>query len=260
MSPFSTFFANPVVDILEERLWETARKRYLGEHSSELKVDNKTVMRKVKSAYKDAVAAAIKQADEKVRARWEEFKHVMTEELEAALATVLQMSNVDWYAAEVGALPHPDVIAVPYQLLKRMTAEVMPQFLRKKIDFENLDDVTLEALATYAADQKFQEVLEHARRNYKPFEIGDRTTHFVVAEIIRRDAYFLGDEKHHSLVDMVILSRIGGDLSGNDKKNLKAAVTKWFNEDRENRRNDRRFTGDGWEIEFEELKSFATER
>jgi hypothetical protein len=258
--PFSTFFANPVVEILEERLWETARKRYLGEHSSELKVDDKTVMRKVKSAYKEAVAAAIKEADAKVRARWEEFKHAMTGELEAALATVLQMSNVEWYAVEAGALPHPDVIAVPYQLLKRMTAEVMPQFLRKKIDFENLDDVTLEALAIYAANQKFQEVLEHARRNYKPLEIGDRSTHFVVAEVIKRDAYFLGEEKHHSLVDMVILSSTSRGLSDNEKKNQKAAVKKWFNEERKNRKDHRRFTGDGWEIEFEELKSFAIER
>lgn len=260
MAPFSTLFSNPVVEILEERLWENARKRYLGEHSSDLQVDNKTVMRKVKSTYKDAVAAAIKEADGKVRARWEEFKHIMTEELEAALATVLQMSNVEWYAVEVGALPHPDVIAVPYQLLKHITAEVMPQFLRKRIDFENLDDVTLEALAVYAADQKFFGVVEEARRNYKSFEIGDRSSYFVVAEIIKRDAYYLGEDSHHSLVDMVILSRTGGGPCDKDKKNQRAAVKKWLNEDRKKRRDDRRFTGDGWEIELEELKSFATER
>lgn len=258
MAPFSSLFANPVVEILEERLWENARKRYLGEHSSDLQADDKAVMRKVKSTYKDAVAAAIKEADGKVRARWEEFRHIMTEELEATLATVLQMSSVEWYAVEVGTLPHPDVIAVPYQLLKRIAAEVMPQFLRKRIDFENLDDLTLEALAVYAADQKFLAVVEEAHHNYESFEIGDRSNYFVVAEIIKRDAYYLGEDNHHSLVDMVILTRTAGGPSDKDNKNQKVTVKKWLNEDRQKRRDDRRFTGDGWEIELEELKSFAT--
>jgi hypothetical protein len=59
---------------------------------------------------------------------------------------------------------------------------------------------------------------------------------------------------------MVILSSSGGSSSDRNKKNQKAAVEKWFDQDRKNRRNDRRFTGDGWEIGLEELKSWATER
>jgi hypothetical protein len=259
MAPFPTFFANPAVEILEERLWETARKRYLGEHPADLKDDSKTVVRKVKTAYKDVVAAKLKEADHKVRAKWGEFKHVMTEELKVALATVLRMSELEWYSVEFGQFPSPGVIAAPYELLKRMTADVMPQFLRKLVDFEDLDDQTLEALASYAAVQKFQEILEDARHNYKPFEIGNRSDQFVVVEIIKRDAYFLGDERHHSLIDTVILSSTGGGSSDRNKKNQKAAVKTWFDEDRKNRKNDRRFTGDGWDIDLEELKSWATE-
>ena len=180
MAPFSTLFANPAVAILEEHLWEAARKRYLGEHPSDLDNDAKTVARKVKTAYKDVVAATLKKADHKVRAKWGQFKHIMTEELKVALATDLRMSEVEWYSVEVGQLSDPIVIAAPYQLLKRMTADVIPQFLKKLVDFENLDDQTLEALASYAADQRFQEILEDARRNYKPFEIGNRSTQFVV--------------------------------------------------------------------------------
>jgi len=180
MAPFSTLFANPAVAILEEHLWEAARKRYLGEHPSDLDNDAKTVARKVKTAYKDVVAATLKKADHKVRAKWRQFKHIMTEELKVALATDLRMSEVEWYSVEVGQLSDPIVIAAPYQLLKRMTADVIPQFLKKLVDFENLDDQTLEALASYAADQRFQEILEDARRNYKPFEIGNRSAQFVV--------------------------------------------------------------------------------
>jgi hypothetical protein len=167
------------------------------------------------------------------------------------------MSNVEWYSLEAGELPAPQVIAVPCQLLKQMTADLMPQFLRKRIDFENFDQETLEALATYAADQRFQEVLEEARRNHEPFTIGSQHGQFVIVEIIKRDAYFLGEDQHHSLVDMVILGSAGQDAADRDKRNHRGTLKKWFEEQRRNRRDDRRFTGDGWEIEPEEMRPWV---
>jgi len=258
MGPISMLLGNPAVKILEGSLWEDARKRYLLEHPSDRNDDAKTIMRKTKDAYKDTVAASLKEADHKVRAKWGQFKHGMIEELRTALTTVFRMSEVDWYAVEIGQLPSPGAIAAPYELLKHMTAALLFRDLRKQIYFEDLDGPTLEALATYAADQKFQEVLECARRRYEPLEIGERRARFVVAEIIERDAYFLGEENHHSLMDMVILSGVGGPSNGH-KKNQKIAVKRWFDQDRKNRRNDRRFIGDDWEIEFEQLKSWAME-
>lgn len=257
MAPISMLFGNPAVKVLEDRLWEAARKRYLQEHPADRNEDAKTIMRKTRTAYKDSVAASLKEADHKVRAKWGQFKHAMPVELKRALATVFRMSDVDWYAVEVGQLPSPNAIAVPYQLLKHMTAALLFQFLRKEIDFENLDNETREALATYAADQRFQEVLEDARRHYEPFDIGGRSAQFVVAEIIKGDPYFLDEEKHHSRIDMVILSNVSAP-SKRDKHDRKAAAKRWFNQDRKNRRNDRRFTGDGWEIGFEQLKSWTT--
>jgi hypothetical protein len=259
MGPISMLFGNPAVKILEERLWEAARKRYVQEHPSERNDNARAVMRKTKNAYKDTVAASLREADHKVRAKWGQFKHGMIEELRAALATVFRMSEVDWYSVEIGQLPSPDAIAVPYQLLKHMTAALLFRDLRKEIDFEDLDDQTLEALATYAADERFQEVLEGARHDYEPIEIGERRARFVVAEIMERDAYFLGEEKHHSLIDMVILSSVSASPPDGHKKNQKISVKRWFDQDRKNRRNDRRFIGDGWEIGFEQLKSWTTE-
>jgi len=252
-------FPNPAVKILEERLWEAARKRYLAEHPSDLKDDDRTVMRKVKTTYKDTVDATLKEADDKVRAKWGEFKHVMTVDLKTALRTVLRMSDIDWYSVEVGQLPSPAVIAAPYQLLKHMAAALLSRELRKEIDFEELDDETLQALATYAADQKFLDVLEDARRHYESVEIGERHAPFVVAEIIKGDAYFLDEENHHSLIDMVILSSVGASPSDGRKKNQKIAAKSWLDQDRKNRRSDRRFTGDGWEITPEELESWVLE-
>jgi hypothetical protein len=259
MGPISMLFPNPAVKILEEHLWEAARKRYLAEHPSDPKDSDRTVMRKVKTAYKHTVAAVLEEADHKVRAKWGEFKHVMTADLRTALSTVLRMSDVDWYAVEIGQSANPSVIAAPYPLLKHMTAALLSRGLRKEIDFEVLDEDTLEALASYAADQKFDDVLEHARRHYEPVEIGERRAHFVVAEVIKGDAYFLGDENHHSLVDMVILSSVDASPSDERRKNRKVAAKRWLDQERKNRRSDRRFTGDGWEISFDQLKSWATE-
>jgi len=258
MGRFS-LFANPAVEILEKRLWEDARKRYLREHSADLRDDAKTVRRKVKTTYEGAVAARLKEAKHKVRAKWGQFKHVMTEELKVALGTVLRMSELDWYSIEAGQLPSPTLIAVPFELLKRLTADVIFQSLKKSFDFEDLDDQALEALASYCSDQKFQGVMEDARRNYWTFEIGNRGARFAVAEIIKRDPYFLNDDKHHSLIDMVIFVSSGGSSSDPDKKNEKAALKRWFDEDRKNRKNDRRFTADSWEIEPEESKGWAAE-
>jgi len=139
-----------------------------------------------------------------------------------------------------------------------MTSALLFQLLRRDIHFEDLDDETLQALCTYAADEKFPDELEDARRHYTAFQIAKKGEHFVIAEIVKRDPYFLGDEEHHSLIDMVILASAGADSPEPPKKNRKAAAKKWFAEDRKNRRNDRRFTGDGWEIGFEELKSWAS--
>jgi len=258
MGLISTLFENPAVKILEEHLWEGARKRYLREHPEEVRDDTGTLMRKVRAAYKGAVDATLKEAELKVRAKWGQFKHVMTQELRTAFATVLRMSNVEWYAIEVGQLSTPKVLAVPYQLLKRMTADVLLQYLKKEIDTENLDDQTLGALASYSADQKFENVLEDARRRHESFTIGDRDGHFAVVDIIKRDAYYLGEEKHHSLLDMVILSSVGTGPSNGNRDAEKAALKDWSERDRKNRKNERRFSGDGWELGSEELKSWAT--
>ena len=259
MGPISMLFPNPAVKILEERLWEDARKRYLREHPTDQKNDARTVMRRVRSEYKNTVAVSLKEADQKVRAKWTEFKHGMTKELRTAVATVLRMSEVDWYSIEVGPAGTPNVIAAPYELLKHVTIALLFQFLREEIQFENLDDETLKALACYAADKKFLDILESAGRNYDAFQIGGQSDRFVIVEIIRGDNYFLGEEKHHSLIDMVILSSMGGNPSDGNKRVQKAAAKKWFHQHRKNRNADRRFSSDGWEIEFEQLKSWAIE-
>lgn len=215
-------------------------------------------MRKVRTEYRDTVAATLKEADQKVRANWAQFKHGMIEGLKTELATVLRMSEVDWYSVEVGSPGAPHAIAAPYQLLKHMTAALLFHLLRREIQFENLDDETLHALGSYAADEKFEETLEGARSSYDEFQIGGRADRFVVAEIIHGDAYFFGEEQHHSLIDMVILCRTGASPSDGNKRIPKAAVKNWFREDRKNRSDDRRFTGDDWEIEIAQSKSCAT--
>lgn len=202
MGPISTLFANPAVRILEERLWQKAAKRYLGEHPAATKEDTRTVIEKVKTEYRRKVDSAVEEADAKVKGKWPEFKHLMTEEVKTALATVLHMSSVEWYSIEAGQLPNPEVLAVPYELLKHITAELIPQMLRKRIDFENLNDATLEALASYAVDQKFHEVLEDALRNGEPFRVGTEAAHFAVLEVAKRDPHFLGEDQHHSSIDM----------------------------------------------------------
>ena len=258
MGTLSILFGNPAVKKLEQLLWEIARKRYLGEHPLERTEDSRVLMRKVKTAYKDVVAAAIQEEDPKIRAAWAEFKKVMTEELKTALSTVLSMSSLEWYAIEAGQPEAPKVIAVPYQLLKRISADLVPQLLRKKIDFESLDDAALEALASYAADERFKDVLEEAHHNHELFRVGTGGAQFAIAQIIKGDAYFLGDDRHHSLIDMVLLSSSENVPSG-DSASHRIAFRKWQEEYLRSRRDNRRFTGDGWEIETEELKSWAAQ-
>lgn len=255
MGPISMLFPNPAVKILEAHLWEKARKRYLGEHPADANDDNQAVMRKVKNAYRDKVDAAIEEAEQKVRGIWPEFKQVMTEELRTTLATVLHMSSLEWYSVEAGQLPAPRAIAVPYRLLQCVTAELLPQMIRKRIDFEGLGDAMLEALASYAVDQKFRYVIEEARRRHAPFSIGSGGAQFVFSQIKQRDAYFLGEEQHHSRIDMVLLSA-AGESATEERINGATDVQK-FDGDLKHRKEDRRFTGDGWEIEPEELKSWA---
>jgi hypothetical protein len=256
MGPITTLFCNPAMKILEERLWAGARKRYLEEHPADRKKKNRTITRKARTEYKDKIATSLKEADQQVRTKWGQFKKGMTEELKAALTTLLRMSDLDWYSVEVGSPASPDAIAVPYELIKHVTESLLYQHLRKGIDFENLNDETLQALSAYAADQKFRDVLDDARRHYEPFKIG-QSARFVISEIIRGDSYFLGDEKHHSRIDTIILSSLGANPMTEDKKNHKDAAKRWFDAYRKTRNNDRRFTGDGWEITPEEFKSWV---
>lgn len=258
MGPLLMLFGNPAVRILEERLWEEARKRYLREHPSDRATDVKTVRRRTEEAYKEAVAASLKQAEPKVKAKWRQFKHVMFDALRTSLATVFRMSELDWYAVEAGALPFPNAIAVPGKLLAEITSRLLFQQLRGQIDFEDLNDESLHALATYAVDEGFEEVLEHGRRHHQGFEIGKRSR-YVIVETIRSDPYFLNDDQHHSAIDILVLSRAGVTSSEVTKKDEKEAVKRWFGQDRKTRTNQRRFFGDGWEISPEELKAWAVE-
>lgn len=258
MWPLLMLFGNPAVKILEEHLWEDARNRYLREHPSDRDIDVKTIRRRTEEAYKEAVAASLKQAEPKMKAKWRQFKHVMFEELRSSLATVFRMSEIDWYAIEVGKLPCPNAIAVPYQLLKQMTSRLLFQQLRGQIDFEDLNDESLHALSSYAVDEGFEEVLEHARRHHQGFEIG-KGARYVIMETIQKDHYFLDEDEHHSAIDMLVLSRVGTPTAGPTKKDEKEAVRRWFGQDRKLRTNQRRFCGDGWEIGSEELKSWVVE-
>jgi hypothetical protein len=56
---------------------------------------------------------------------------------------------------------------------------------------------------------------------------------------------------------MVLLASAGADSVHEEKDNRRATFKKWLDEELKNRKEDRRFTGDGWEIEPEELKSWA---
>jgi len=257
MGPISVLFPNPAVKILEERLWEDARKRYLAEHPFDPGDDAGAIMRRVRKVYRDTVSATLKEADHKVRVRWGALKHTMAAEVREALATVFRMSELDWYSVEAGQQNSPNAIAVPYELLKHMTASLLTRVLRKGIDFENLDNQMLEALATYAVGEKFQEVLDDVRHKHEPVVIGDHHAPFVVAEVIKGDAYFLDEENHHSLLDMVILSNAAPDASRGHKNNPKLAAKRWFHEDRKHRKDDRRFTGDGWEVDLDQLRSWS---
>lgn len=255
MGMLSLLFSNPVAKILQERLWESARKRYLEEHKDPVK-DAKILWQKVREEYKDWVAERLKEGDEKVKAKWGQFKHAMIAQLRLALTKLFTLSKLALYSVESGQLPYPNAIAAPYELLKRVTIEVMAILLKQKIDFENLSDEELQALAIYAADRRFHEVLDDARRSNEPFSIG--SDRFAIAEIIRRDAYFLGNDEHHSQIDIVILSRVM-ETADASKNTAKAAVRRWFDQERKNRKDDRRFTGAGWDIGPEELKSWSTE-
>lgn len=258
MWPLLMLFGNPAVRILEEHLWEHARKRYLREHPSDRDDNVKTIRRRTEEAYKETVAESLKQAEPKMKAKWRQFKHVMFEELRSSLATVFRMSELDWYAIEVGELPHPNAIAVPYQLLRQMTSRLLFQQLRGQIDFEDLNDESLLAFSRYAVDEGFEEVLEHARRHHQGFEVG-KASRYVIVETIRKDPYFLNEDKHHSVVDMLVLSRAGTSSSEHTKKDEKEAVRRWLGQDRKTRADQRRFCGDGWEISLEELKSLVVE-
>lgn len=258
MGPISTLFPNPAVKILEERLWEAARKRYLLEHPSDRNDDARTIMRRIRTAYRDSVSASLEHADREVRAKWAQFKRGMIPELRASLLMLFRMSDLDWYSVEAGPPCSPEVIAVPYELLKHTTAGLLFQHLRKLIEFEELDDETLQALSIYAADEKFKEVLDEVRDHYEAVQIGEKRSRFIVADIIEGDAYFLGEEQHHSLIDMVILCSVGAGTVDKSGKNQKSAAKRWFHQGRKNRLNSRRFAGDNWEVDFEELKSWAT--
>ena len=157
MGMFSLLFSNPVTKILEQRLWEVARKRYLEQHKDPIK-DTAILLQNVREEYKDWVAQMLKEGDEKIKAKWGQFKHEMITQLRLSLTGLLKLSKLESYSIESGQLPYPNAIAAPYELVKRGTAEVMALLLKQKIDFENLSDDELPALAIYAADRSFQDV------------------------------------------------------------------------------------------------------
>ena len=130
MGMFSLLFSNPVTKILEQRLWEVARKRYLEQHKDPIK-DTAILLQNVREEYKDWVAQMLKEGDEKIKAKWGQFKHEMITQLRLSLTGLLKLSKLESYSIESGQLPYPNAIAAPYELVKRGTAEVMAFSNRK---------------------------------------------------------------------------------------------------------------------------------
>lgn len=254
------FFTNPLLRALEERLWEKARLRYIEEGNSPIE-DVKTLDRETRARLKAWVAEWRAREDKWLKPVWKEFKKTLAEQVAKALEGAFSASDQAWYSAEISGLAFPDVIAVPIEVLKRKTEEVLAEQLAEKIQFKDMLPETRRALAKYAVDREFSRVLNDARREYKSFKIGERYDPFIIVDVLERDFYHLGTNPQASRIDMVILSVYQANWNEGDKtkhKGERAAVERWA-KFKPQRRDDRRFTGSHWGFKDAEIDAMARE-
>jgi hypothetical protein len=250
---------NPILGALEERLWQKAYDRYLKDGGSPVK-DLEALDRATRDKFKVWVDQWRAEENVKLKPVWKEFKRIIKDEVGVALAEALAASNQAGYAVEKGTLPSfPDAIALPLLLLRRVTEAALPAVLEKKIQFKDMLPETRGALAKYAIDRCFDEQFQRARKEFRRVAVGDRYDKFVVADLIEKDYYHLGERKTASRVDMVILAASKENFSDKDKKNHtaeRAAIEAW-REFRPHRSDTRRFAGVGWGLEQSELYEMA---
>lgn len=257
------FSRDPILSRIVDALWERAKKRYVEEGGSPIE-DLASISKEVKECLKDWVDNWHKEESKKWKVAKKEFKLIIRKKILNSLSLVILNSKQEWYSIEEGNLPSfPEVVAVPYDLLKEKTVKKLPSLLKEKIQFKNMYLETLEALSRHAVEKEYEKVFSEAAKKLIHFKIEDRTDPFIIVDRIKKDFYFLGDESHASLVDMVILSTFRNNITEREKEKKKEerkAVQRWKKRrnDPDGRSDNRRFTGKGWNLDNKSLRKIST--
>jgi hypothetical protein len=253
------FFKNPILGPLEDRLWQKARQRYVDEGGSPVN-DIKQLDRASRRMLKKWVHEWKQSESTQLKPIWKEFKHEMVIHIDEALDRTLGKSDQKWYAIEKGSLPSfPEALAVPIAVLRQATKSELPGVIAPKIRFQALLPETRSALAEYAIEMRFLDVLERWLKEHRSFGIGRRVDRFVLVALIERDFYYLGTSQRASRIDMAILSTYKANHSDRDKSKHageRAAIDDWraFVPQRSDQR---RFKGDEWGLDQGELMALA---
>jgi hypothetical protein len=244
-------FGNPILGRLEDLLWEKANKRYVDEGNNPIK-DLQSLAGPVKDKFEEWVDSWKKSEKVKLDIGWKVFRQIALDKTQEALTKVFERSMIDWYAVEVGSLPtFPEIVAVPYLVLWRATELEVPALLKERIEFKDMLPETLDALSSFAVDRYFDKVLENVRDEHTSFKLDNRGR-WVIVDLIKNDFYHLGDQPNSRRVDMVILSTFsqGSGKDAAKRAGEKTAEKEWAKrcKQTDGRRNDRRFSGKGWNL------------
>jgi hypothetical protein len=146
------------------------------------------------------------------------------------------VSRSNWYSIEAGGELYPEILAIPYEVLRHWTQERLPAVLPDAhIKFNGMDEDELEVWSQYIVDKGFERAIDRFRRRRTSFKIGEVSRRVVMVEVHEEDDYFLEDNPRPSTVKMVILGTYGTQETD--------AAEAWDALKKKGRPVDRRFTG-----------------
>ena len=236
-------FGNPWTDHLEAELVQALVERYK-DNDKTFTGDIKTLSKNVRDEFKSQLKQWFMAEDEKVEKNWKEFKSIIKQQESDAIKLALKRSLIKNYSKEKSS----EILAIPKKLLMKLTIYELPQLLKMKIQFADMDDETRQALSKYAVEIKFDNILNLLRKDNVILDID--YGEYILVDEIENDHYYIDDETTATRNIMIFFSKVEYIYSSSSqkeiKKETKKAIKKW-EQHLKNRPDDRRFIFSNWE-------------
>jgi len=242
-------FDTPITEYLETAITQAIIDRYkqgditFTEDVKNFTGDVASLPKKARRELDSRIEELFSAENKKVKQNWKEFEAIIEQQIRETIKSIFAEYPLSKYSQEYSS----SILAMSKNLLLDLTTARLPEFLKGKIQFADMDGITLAQLAKYATTKKFDDVLISFRKNKERIHIYYQD--YLLVQEIKDDHYYINNDEQATRNTMLFFSRLDSAFSSTTQRELSnqanRAREKWLNH-AQNRPDDRRFLITDW--------------